>query len=384
LGELLPKQDEAGGSWVMGETQQLPDGPAALCYLPGVPRYGAAHLALFRAVRRITESTVFVTGPGAAPAAVWAARSGAEVIAWHDSIAEHISLVRSLAANGCRAKQASLRHDFSELNAHDCDLALLHLPRGREQQTEMLQLGVSMLRPGGRLVFVGATNEGVRAALRDAVELCGRAGIVSRKGGTHAGVAYAPSRLLPLPDVPIIDHVIELDGHAAVLRSYSGVFASDRLDGGAAALIEAMEIASGTQVLDLGCGTGLVGLAASVRGACLTATDVSARAVVSTERTLEANGVSADRVDLCVGATSVASAAIDTVVTNPPFHRGHDVDFEVSRLFVSEAARVLRPGGSLFLVANSFLDYQPWIAQHFTSVRVASESPTFRVWGGRK
>ena len=328
MGKSSLCQREESGPWLKHEIRNLPDGPATLSYLPGVARYGPAHLALFGAARHITERAVFVAGPGATPTAVWAARAGAQVIAWHDSIAENLSLTYSLETNGCRAKQASVRHDHGDLTAHTCDLALLHLPRGRERQTEMIQLGAAMLRPGGRLIFVGATNEGVRAALRDATELCGQAGIVNRKGGYHAGVAYAPAEPLALPDVRFTDRTIELDGSLAVLRSCVGLFAHDRLDGGAAALIEAMQITAGTEILDLGCGTGLVGLVALRRGARLRATDVSARAVVGTRETLKANEASTTteasdaRVDLCVGAAAVASSTIDTVVTNPPFHSG--------------------------------------------------------------
>jgi 16S rRNA (guanine1207-N2)-methyltransferase len=67
-------------------------------------------------------------------------------------------------------------------------------------------------------------------------------------------------------------------------------------------------------------------------------------------------------------------------VTNPPFHRGHDVDYEVARFFVSEAARVLKPDGHLFLVANAFLNYGAWLAQHFSVTDIAWEDRQYRVW----
>ncbi len=376
--------------WRHQETQQLPDGPATLVSFPGTITFGAAHSALFGAVRRIREAEVFVSGPGAAPTAVWAARSGARVVTWHEHVAEHLSVTHSLAENGCRAHQACLHWDFTDLVPRTVDLALVHLPRGRERQREALRLGVAMLCPGGRLVFVGATREGVRAALQDATELCGSAGIVSRKGGYHAGVTYAPQASLPLPTVDLDRYEIELDGLPTLVRSYAGVFAHDRLDAGAAALIEAMQIEAGTGVLDLGCGTGLISLAALRRGAAVTATDVSARAVISTQETLAANRPTLGRpsgepqIHLCMGAAAVHSSSVDTVVTNPPFHRGHSIALDVAQLFVQEAARVLKPGGRLFLVANNFLNYRPWLGHHLTAVEVISETPTFRVWTAQR
>ena len=385
-----PDAHDPTSDWRQQGTEQLPDGPATLVSFPGTATLGAAHAALFGAVRRIQAAEVFVSGPGAAPTAVWVARSGARVVTWHEHIAEHLSVTHSLAANGCRDHQAHLHWDFTDLVPRAVDLALVHLPRGRERQREALRLGVAVLRPGGKLIFVGATREGVRAALHDATELCGSAGIVNRKGGYHAGLGYAPQASLPLPTVDLGEHEIELDGLPTLVRSYAGVFAHDRLDAGAAALIEAMQIEAGTGVLDLGCGTGLISLAALRRGAAVTATDVSARAVISTQETLAANRPALGQpsgepqIHLCIGAAAVRSSSVDTVITNPPFHRGHSIALDVAQLFVQEAARVLKPGGRLFLVANSFLNYRPWLEQQLAAVEVISETPTFRVWTAQR
>jgi 16S rRNA (guanine1207-N2)-methyltransferase len=58
-------------------------------------------------------------------------------------------------------------------------------------------------------------------------------------------------------------------------------------------------------------------------------------------------------------------------VTNPPFHQGLGVDYEVARQFVRDAARVLRRGGRLFLVANRFLRYGDLVAKTFSNVETA-------------
>ncbi len=369
--------------WLTDEVCALPDGPARLVYLPGAATFGMAQAALFGAVRQIQATSVFVAGPGATGAAIWASRSGATVTTWHDSIAEQLSLRSSFAVNGLPLPQMSTAWDFAGLPLHRCGLSLLHLPRGRDLQVQLIRLSASVLEPGGRMILVGATQEGVRGALDEARRVCGRAGVVNRKGGYHAVLAYAPEPGISPPHVVFDTRRIEVAGQSTELVSCVGVFANDRLDVGAAALIEAMVVAPGTVVLDLGCGTGLVGLAAARRGARLIATDVSARAVAGTRRTLAANGYPDAVAHLCPGAAAVPDGSVDTVVTNPPFHRGHDTSFDVSQLFVREAARVLKPGGRVFLVANTFLDYRPWLEKHFGSVGVAAEGHRFRVWRAR-
>jgi 16S rRNA (guanine1207-N2)-methyltransferase len=241
-----------------------------------------------------------------------------------------------------------------------------------------------MLREGGRLVFVGATNEGIKGAVKQAKAIFGQAGIVARKGGYHAGLAQRPRGAFPLPAVNYAGYDIIVDGHPTRLVSCAGAFARDRLDAGAAALVAGMQVTAGRRVLDLGCGTGLAGLAALRRGAEVTLVDVSARAAASTQRTLAANGYPDAAVHLACGAAPIAPATMDSVVTNPPFHRGHGVDFEVAQLFVRESARVLKAGGKVYLVANAFLQYDPWLKASFSRVDIAWEDRQFRVWEGVK
>lgn len=358
----------------------LPDGAAILLHAPGVPEASAATAALLKAVRRVTAERVFVMGPGATATALWAARTGAEVVTWTENLAEARTLAATFSENGVPSPRSFLQADFAGLEPESCDLALIHLPRGRALQAEALRLGAALLRPGGRLYFVGATKEGVRSALAQARALLGQANILVRKGGYHAGVAPRPAGDFPLPEVLYEEHTVTVDDLPTHISSPAGVFAGKRLDEGAASLITGMQIAPGARVLDLGCGTGLVALVALRRGAQVTAVDVSARAVAATRRTLVANGYPETVTHLSIGVSAVAEERFDVVVTNPPFHQGHGVDFEVAQLFIADAARVLRPGGNLYLVANAFLRYEPWLKERFPRVEIAWESRRFKVW----
>jgi 16S rRNA (guanine1207-N2)-methyltransferase len=363
----------------------LPDGPATLVRLPGVPEPGPATDALLQAARRLTGEHIFVMGPGAAGTALWAARQGGMVTYWTDNIAEAVSLEASFRLNHHLARlQVVLQPDFSGLAPAFYTMALVHLPRGRALQIEALALAAALLQPGGRLVFVGATREGVKGAHREAQRLFGHAGIVVRKGGYHAGLAQRPDGAFPIPEVVYETRSIAVDDITTQLVSCPGVFAWDRLDDGAAALIAGMDVEPDTDVLEVGCGTGLPGLAALRCGVRATLVDVSARAVASARRTLAANGYSDVPVLLSQGAAVVQGQMFDTVITNPPFHQGHGMDFEVARGFVHEAARVLRYGGRLYLVANAFLKYEPWLRESFARVSIAWEDRRFKVWRAEK
>lgn len=378
---------------------KLPDGVATIVCLPGVQAPGTANVALFDAARRIETDSVFVAGPGMAASALWAARCGARVTIWTDNIAEaqtvvatferhqqHAHIVTEHWAGPPAPGTASIlvSTNFALLPPESCDLALIHLPRGKERQAQLLQLSAAMLRLGGRLVFVGAKNEGVKSARKKAQAIFGRAGIVIHKGGYHAGLAVRQSGEYPLPAVVFSKHAITVDAIPTHLINCVSAFAAGRLDDGAAALIAGMHITPGTHVLDMGCGTGLVGLTALRRDASVTFSDVSAYAMASTQRTLTANGYPNAPVQLASAAETLPSHHFDTVITNPPFHKGRGVDFEVSQLFVKEAARVLKAGGKVYLVANAFLPYTPWLQANFSKVTLAYETKRFRVWKGVK
>jgi 16S rRNA (guanine1207-N2)-methyltransferase len=163
--------------------------------------------------------------------------------------------------------------------------------------------------------------------------------------------------------------------------SKPGVFAWDRLDDGTAALVGAMEIGARDRVLDLGCGTGLAGLAAarSATDGQVVLVDADVRAVESACRTLEANGIANAGVLLSDCGTAVLDCRFDVAITNPPFHQGVGVDFEVACQFVRDAARVLRRGGRLTLVANRFLRYGDLIRETFGNVATAHADNRYHV-----
>lgn len=59
---------------------------------------------------------------------------------------------------------------------------------------------------------------------------------------------------------------------------------------------------------------------------------------------------------------------VDGVVMNPPFHTGRTADPSLGRAFIAAAARVLKPHGALWMVANRHLPYEEALASAFTKV----------------
>ena len=55
----------------------------------------------------------------------------------------------------------------------------------------------------------------------------------------------------------------------------------------------------------------------------------------------------------------------DGILTNPPFHISREADPSLGREFIAAAARMLSPGGHLWLVANRHLPYEATLGDHF-------------------
>jgi 16S rRNA (guanine1207-N2)-methyltransferase len=134
--------------------------------------------------------------------------------------------------------------------------------------------------------------------------------------------------------------------------------------------------------VDLGCGTGILAAlyARSHPGTKVTATDQSAAAVDSARATAEANGLAAQITVLRDDAMgSLPDNSANLILLNPPFHLGASVHAEAGLKLIRAAARVLAPGGELWTVYNSHLQYLPALERSVGPTRVAGRNAKFTV-----
>ncbi len=208
-------------------------------------------------------------------------------------------------------------------------------------------------------------------------------------GQVRASLGAQKSRVLvagePRPSsttrYPLTGYDTELDLH---VRAHGGAFAGPLVDLGTRYLLGFVDSLprEARRVVDLGCGTGLLAVAAArtLPEAQVVALDVSRAAVQSAAATAEANHVGGRvevrRAHLLAGE---ADGSVDLVLCNPPFHRGNSRDSAVAFEMFADAARALRPGGELWTVYNSHLPYLRTLRRMVGSTTVAGQNTGFTV-----
>jgi 16S rRNA (guanine1207-N2)-methyltransferase len=258
------------------------------------------------------------------------------------------------------------------------DVVLLDAPRGREWVWHLITLATQALEPGGQFLLAGANRGGIKGFIEDTRKILGPCEVARIKAGNRLALGKrAPAASDPPSAVsPICEATVR--GHTVRFVTQPGVFSRGELDAGTRALVETMAIRPGESMLDLGCGSGIAGAVAAQMGAQVVCVDSSAAALETCRTTLKLNSVSGT-VLASDCASAVRDGRFDVVATNPPFHQGLGVEYDVAQQFIRDAAHVLTQGGRLYLVANRFIQYERVMSNLFSQVTTAYEDNRFHV-----
>jgi 16S rRNA (guanine1207-N2)-methyltransferase len=272
------------------------------------------------------------------------------------------------------------------------DQVLLCLAKGRKLARRHLLAARLLLKPNGSLLISGENDLGIKTILKDAAGIFDQVSILGYKKGCRIARACQSEQKADLPDWALQPGVrpgtwfeVTVDTPTGYYRllSLPGVFSYDRLDEGTELLLANLNVLAGKRVLDLGCGYGIIGLSAAARGATqVDMLDDNLLAVAAAKENaarLNYTNVSVLASDVC---SELKSRQYDIVLSNPPFHRGGQVDYDVARAFIQQSAQVLRPGGCLLIVANQFIPYDEVMRTYFTNVACKARNPRYRILEG--
>jgi len=168
------------------------------------------------------------------------------------------------------------------------------------------------------------------------------------------------------------------------LVNHASVFSRENLDEGTRLLLQHFpKIGPGAKtIIDLGCGNGVLGLAAARRApeAEVYCVDESFMAVWSAREGFRVNEMGGRGFFLAGdGLEDFEKGSADLILCNPPFHYQNAQTLEIALSLFDQARRVLRPEGELWVVANRHLGHHKSLAARFGTVRTAALNEKFIV-----
>lgn len=297
-----------------------------------------------------------------------------------DSYLSAWSTRENLAANAIDPQSVTA---IDSLTPHvvDYDLVLVRVTKTLALlEDELIRLRPH-LKPGTRVIGAGM----VKQIHRSTLELFER--II---GPTHTSLARKKARLIHATLDPSKPALISpypmryrLEGDDLELVNHANVFSRERLDIGTRLFLQHIPADPGLRdMVDLGCGNGVVGtLAARANpGASIHFLDESVMAVASARATYQGSGLANPaRFILGDALGGMEAGSADLILCNPPFHQGQVVGDEVAWRMFSQSRRVLRPGGELRIVGNRHLGYHIKLKRLFGNVEQLAANRKFVV-----
>jgi 16S rRNA (guanine1207-N2)-methyltransferase len=248
--------------------------------------------------------------------------------------------------------------------------AIVCIPRARALARDRVARAVALVPEGAPVWVDGDKTDGIDTLIRD---LRARVALSDPIAKAHGKAAMF---LSPGPQA-FADWLAADRTPAPGFTAPPGAFSSDAPDPASVLLAGALPAKLKGRVADLGAGWGYLSAAILTHPAVTECHLVEAdHAALQAARS---NIADPRAVFHWADARTFKTAPLDAVVTNPPFHDGRAADPALGAAFIAAAARMLTTSGTLWLVANRHLPYEPALKAAFREVEEVAGTGAFKV-----
>jgi len=265
------------------------------------------------------------------------------------------------------------------------DLVILQFPKSKTEFNFTLAMVAEYLTSNAKIFIVGENKSGIKSIgklSQDTLSFCNKI-----DSARHC-ILFLASMTEQISPFDLNDwyhyYSIDINDINIKIASLPGVFSQKSLDKGSEILLEHLPDNIKGDVLDFGCGAGIIAsyLGKKFSEIQLSLLDVSALAINSAEKTLSLNNLKGHV--FASDSLSEVKNKYDYVISNPPFHQGQKTNYVATEYFLSAIKSFLSKRAEVTIVANSFLRYQPIMEQFIGKTTKICNKQGFTVYSSKQ
>ncbi len=253
--------------------------------------------------------------------------------------------------------------------------SLVHITRSKQETLGLIAKALLATEAGGLVIVDGNRTDGIDSIHKHCKSHLPPDGSLAK----HHGRIFWIRRPVVLPD-PVLAwrDDLNLARNKDGFFSAPGMFSPARADPGSLLLAAHFDTRIAGDVADLGAGWGWLSAAA-----LKTAPDIRRIDLFEAEKT----ALEAARQNIADPRATFHWADVvqmdtdpryDAILCNPPFHQGRAATPSLGLSFIETAARLLKPKGTLWLVANRQLPYEATLDARFAHIQTLEETHHFK------
>ncbi len=264
-----------------------------------------------------------------------------------------------------RALEAAGFAVFPQAEGMGYDAAFILCDRHRRRNEAWIADALARVKAGGLVLVAGSKVNGMDSLRRKLAGMVPLAGSLAKYHGIafwfpRAAEMAAVAGALAPGALPLVD---------GRFRTAPGMFSPDHADPGSRLLVAHLPDDISGDVADFGAGWGYLAAELLSRSDAVSRIDLyeadfealeAARGNLAAVRSGAKTGFFWS--DLL---SEPVERRYDFIVMNPPFHTGRAAEPAIGQGMILAAARALKPGGRLYLVANRQLPYEQLLAREF-------------------
>lgn len=299
-----------------------------------------------------------------------------------DSYIDNKSQLDSIKLNLQNHKEnKTINYHYTKQTLNHVDRVIINCPKSLDMLEYYIQLANEFISPKGTILIGFMTKYFTPKYL----DICKKyfQDVSQSKALKKARVITAKEKL-PKSSLPLASYKVELPNLNITLNQLSGVFSKYKIDYATQFLIENIIVQAEEKViLDLGSGNGIISyfINQKYKHRELHLLDDSYMAHCSGKLNLTGDHIYHHwHYDL----THFKANQFDLIITNPPFHFGHEIDLSIPLKLVAESVSYLRKGGRLVIVSNNHINYTSQLEANFSRFNKIATNGKFNIWEAYK